>query len=383
MDFVKRSGASLTLDGNAWYFTGFNLPNYAFDYPGWTSLIDIAASGANVVRCQPGWFQTQCVVGGVLDFTKMDSFVAEAASLGLRLILPLTNVGDEALDLTWWQGGYTTQVASGHVVTYQSWVQTVVARYATNPAVMMWQLVNEAQVSGTTTETQAYNAMSAFATAMGSIVKGLAPNQLLSLGNCLGYNGTGGGNQWVGSQTYYLPPTSPVVTSGDYQLLLENTYLDVGDFHDYGYPYSPTGLNNGSVLQLNGALAIGAAVNKPIMVAEMGIDWTATPVYNPAISPNTIAARAPLLRDKMNAMLQAGVAGTLIYSWRDSPASGDGSVYGLEVGPSDPVLSYMPVKAYVSTARVFGTTTHYRISVTSITTSNLPAPIIGAVLIGA
>jgi mannan endo-1,4-beta-mannosidase len=340
--YVQRSGTQLVLNGEPFVFTGFNFANFGTDGPGWASLATIAASGSNVVRAW--WFQTQSVVSGAINFTTMDGFVAAATANGIKLIITLTNAGDEACNLAWYQGAYASAIASGHVVTYQSWVQQVVARYANNPTVMMWQLANEGQASTDGTgETTAFNAMLAFANAMGAIVKGLAPNQLLNLGNILGFNG--GGHQWGGSSQSDLPPYPPTVGRDDYQLLLSCPYLDVGDYHDYGYPHSPLGRPN-PTLSIQGALTIGAAVGKPIMVGETGIDWLNESTFNPPISPNTLAARAPLFQAKFVGQLAAGVVGVLIWSWRDSPGSGDGPNYGLEVGVGDPVLAYMPPSQY-------------------------------------
>ncbi|HUC87631.1 MAG TPA: hypothetical protein VMR95_00595 [Candidatus Binatia bacterium] len=337
--FVQRSGTQLVLDGDPFIFSGFNMPNFSINSGSFT---DIAAAGCNVVRVW--WFQTSSVVSGALNWTTLDAFIAAATTANIRLIMTLTTASDEACDLTWWQTGYTSEIASGHVVTYQSWVEQVVARYANNPTIMMWQFVNEGQAeTNGSNESTAYAAMLAFANSMGATVKSLAPYQLLNLGNVLGFNGNG--DQWGGSNQEYQPPTVPAAGTSDYQLLLECPYLDIGDYHDYGVPYSPMGFIN-QILGIQGALTIGAAVGKPIMIGETGIDWLNESTFNPPISPNTLAERATLFQGKFNAELAAGIVGVLIWSWRDSPGSGDGPNYGLEVGPSDPVLAYMPTNLY-------------------------------------
>ena len=43
----------------------------------------------------------------------------------------------------WYQGGYRTQVDPGSLVPYRQWVAQAVARYAGNPSIAFWQLVNE------------------------------------------------------------------------------------------------------------------------------------------------------------------------------------------------------------------------------------------------
>jgi hypothetical protein len=330
------------LDGAPFIFSGFNIPNFAFDGPSWTSLADIAAAGCNVVRIW--WFQTSSVVSSAINFATLDTFVTQASANGIRVIVTLTSGGDEACDLPWWQGGYTSDIAAGHVVSYQSWVEQVVARYANNPTIMIWQLVNEAEAeTNGSNETAAYDAMLAFANSLGSTVKSLAPYQLLNLGNVLGFNGNG--YQWGGSNQEYLPPTPPAVGTSDYQLLLACPYLDIGDYHDYGAPYSPMGFIN-ETLGIQGALTIGAAVGKPIMIGETGIDWINESNFNPPISPNTTAERSGLFLGKFAAELAAGIVGVQIWSWRDNPTAFDGLNYGLEVGPGDPVLAFMSTNQY-------------------------------------
>jgi hypothetical protein len=340
--FVQRQGTRLMLNGQPFYFSGFNIPQYAHDGPTWSSLIDIAQAGCNAIRIW--WPQTMSIVNGKIDWTTLDGMLTVASTHGIKVIMTLTWGGDEAYDLPWWQGGYATQIAPNHIVTYESWVKQVVARYASWGTVMMWQLVNEAQpAAGATDEVPAFEAMYSFATTIGSIVKKLDPNHLLNLGNIIGFNGAG--VEWGGSRQWDLPPSPPIVGRDDYQLLLANPYLDVGDYHDYGWPSNPLGFPN-EIVGLQGALTIGNALSKPIMVAETGIDWTNNTTYNPPISPNTLAARAPLFQAKFAAQFAAGVVGVCVWAWRDVPGPNDGSVYGLEVGPGDPVLGYMAATNY-------------------------------------
>jgi hypothetical protein len=386
MAFISRSGTRLTLAGQPFYFTGFNLPYQMHDGESLSTALanwGVGKGGPAVFRtfC----FQTYSVAGAAINWTTLDNLLATCASYGVHVILVLgNNYGDEGgpnddgalKDLAWWQGGYSSVIQSGsnpaQVVTYRNWVEQIVTRYANNETIAMWQLVNEAQAindDNSASETSAYNAMAAFANDVAAMVKSIDQNHLVSLGNCLGYNGTGG--QWVGSNTNYPPPAVPAVGTGDYQLLLSNQYLDVGDFRDYGYPTYPMGIpdattGNGTI-GLDGALAIGATVNKPIIVGEDGIDWTSSATRNPPISPNTLAERATLFQAQFTARFAAGVAGNLIWSWRNNPQVPDGLDYGSEVGPSDPALAIMAPSAYVPRVSRVGMASAVTASASSVT----------------
>lgn len=374
MSFVKRSGTHLTLNGNPWAFTGFNLPYQMHSGDSLSSAL--TSWGIYPKVCRMFCFQTYNIVGGLINFTSLDSILNTFNSYGVKVILVLGNNqhsvsnDDGALkDLTWWQGGYATQIQStsspAQITTYRDWVSQIVNRYKNNDTIAMWQLINEAQAindDGTGSESSAQSAMQTFTNDVAAMVKSIDSNHLVSLGNVLGFNGGPAGQQWTGSEQFQLPPTTATVPGSDYQLLLANQYLDVGDYHDYGFPSLPMGIGSlGQIVTLPGALTVGAAVGKPIIVGECGIDWTSGATINPPISPNTVAHRMSLFSEKMRAMFEMGVAGFCIWSWRNNPQVSDGSDYGMEVGPSDPAIAKMVISNYISTTRMMGSSGHNRL----------------------
>jgi hypothetical protein len=280
-------------------------------------------------------FQTFNIVNGAINWTNLDTLLATFASHGKRVILVLGNEGNGAGDpnddgaqkfLPWWQGGYSTQIQTAssppQVLTYRAYVSAIVTRYASNSTIAMWQLVNEGRAinsDGSCTEATALAAELAFANDVGGLIKSIDPNHLVSLGVTSGMCGS---------------------DNGDYQTLYASPPIDVCDYHDYNYPYSPMGLtepNNG----LQGTLNHCHADNKPLMVGETGIDWTSTPAYGqPPISPNTLAERATLLQDKVAAQFAAGIVGMCVWSWRNNPVPADGGDYGYEVGPGDSLKGF-------------------------------------------
>ena len=163
-----------------------------------------------------------------------------------------------AKDLAWFQNGYKTTVEPGDIVTYRQYVADVVSRYADNPTIAMWQLVNEGQAlndDGTCNESAGLSALLGFSDDVGGLVHSIDPNHLVSLGVIPGY--AGGLLQFCGA------------ANGDYETLMASPGNDVCDFHDYGYPTEPMGIP--TVPDLKTAIAACHADGKPLMVAETGI----------------------------------------------------------------------------------------------------------------
>ena len=307
--FVRRSGTQLTLDGKPYRFTGIN--------------IYMAASGGTPSSCggelypdvgvplsdMPSgivfrfWaFQDFFVSDGSFNWTNLDQVLATAAAHGDKAIPVLAYSGNycdgPAKDLAWYQSGYRTTLEPGDIVTYRQYVSDVVARYADNPTVAMWQLVNEAQAlndDGTCTETSALSALLAFSNDVGGLVHSIDHNHLVSEGTPAGWNGSELG-QWCGA------------TNGDYQTLMASPGTDVCDFHDYGYPTDPMGDPLGP--DLDSAIQMCHADGKPIMVAETGI-------Y--ASSDGDLAGRAADFMAKFSAQFQAGVVGEMMWAWAVKP----------------------------------------------------------------
>jgi hypothetical protein len=306
--FVGRSGAGLTLNGQAYRFTGINIYMAASGgtpsscggelYPNVSVPLSQLPRGT-VFRF---WaFQDFFASGGVLDWANFDSVLSIAASYGDRVIPVLANqyayCDGPAKDLAWYQSGYKNTVYPGDAVTYRQYVADVVARYADNPTVAMWQLVNEGEAvndNGTCNEPAALSALLAFSNDVGGMVHGVDPNHLVSSGTLAGWSGAG--IQWCGAQ------------NADYQTLMASPGNDVCDFHDYGYPTDPMG--NPSAPDLASAITMCHADGKPIMVAETGIYAT---------SAAGLAPRAAEFSAKFSAQFQAGVVGELLWCWANIP----------------------------------------------------------------
>jgi hypothetical protein len=329
--FVKSSGTTLTLNGQPYVFTGIN--------------IYMAASGGTPSSCggelypdvgvplsdMPNgivfrfWaFQDFFVSNGSFDWTNLDQVLATAAAHDDKVIPVLANSWDycdgPAKDLAWFQSGYMTTIQPGDLVTYRQYIADVVSRYADDPAIAMWQLVNEGQAlndDGTCNESAALSALLGFSDDVGGLVHSIDPNHLVSLGVTPGY--AGGLLQFCGA------------ANGDYQTLMASPGNDVCDFHDYGYPTDPMGIPTAP--DLTTAIAACHADGKPLMVAETGIFAT---------SDAQLPTRAAEFQAKFSAQFQAGVVGELMWCWSAWP------VYVLpasdpdyDISPGDPSLGVL------------------------------------------
>lgn len=305
---MGRSGTELEVNGQPYHFTGINIYMAASGgtpsscggelYPNVGVPLSEMPSGI-VIRF---WaFQDFFVSGGSFNWSNFDLVLQLAAQHHDRVIPVLANqyayCDGPAKDLAWYQSGYKTAVAAGDLVPYRQYVADVVTRYAGNPTIAMWQLVNEGQAvnaNGTCSEAAALSALLNFSNDVGGLIHSLDPHHLVSLGTLAGYSGSG--LQWCGA------------ANGDYQTLMASPGNDVCDFHDYGYPNSPMG--NPQAPDLATAIQMCHADGKPIMVAETGIL---------ASAPDQLESRALEFQAKFYAQFQAGVVGELMWDWANIP----------------------------------------------------------------
>ena len=319
---MQRSGSGLLLNGQAFRFDGLNIydanttsaaqncgdAGVSLD----TTLNDIG-SGQEVFRAW--FFQPLVTINGQRNWTAFDHTLAVARAHGARVIFVLSNQwgycdGGITRTLAWYQAGYRSQVDPGSLVSYRQWVAQAVARYAGNPTIAFWQLVNEGEArnpDGSCSEALATAALRAFADDVGGLIRATDRNHLISLGTIAGECGS---------------------NEADYQTIYASASIDICDYHDYGSPYAamPGDQYNGLQVSINRCHAL----NKPIVVGETGI-------HTQQISPATLAERALLFQQKFSAQFTAGVAGELIWNWSIyAPSS-----YDYELGPADPSLALL------------------------------------------
>jgi len=309
-DFVTRSGQQLMLNGQPYRMLGFNMyrANVSFAMPNDTnyllnngttlndSLVAINANGGkkDVFRA---WFTQQEVTPTTsgYNWTPFDKTLQVAQANGYKVIATLADQwsyeGPPYKDLTWYQGGYKTAAYNGTLngvsynenVPYYQYVHDVVARYANNPTIAAWEMVNEAEDS---------------------------PDP----SSC---------------------PANAEAVMQDYQTLMSIPELDLCSFHDY------EGATNASAFDsangLNVRVQQCAAVNKPIYVGEVGIN-----LYDSAVNGSE-QSRANLLGNKLSAQFgMQGVVGFIPWQYDnrvppDYPCCDTDYSYG----QTDPALAVM------------------------------------------
>ena len=320
--FLERSGSQLLLNGQTFRFDGLNI----FDANSTSSALECGDADVSLDQTLndigPGqevfrawFFQPLVTSNGQRDWTAFDHTLAVARAHGTRVIFVLADQwgdcdGGTSRTLAWYQGGYRTQVDPGSLVPYRQWVAQAVARYAGNPSIAFWQLVNEGEArnpDGSCSEALATQALRAFADDVGGLIRSTDRNHLIGLGTTAGECGS---------------------NESDYQTIHASAAIDICDYHDYGQPYAPLPGDQYSGLQVS--ISRCHALAKPIVVGETGIHYL-------QISPATLAERALLFQQKFSAQFAAGVAGELIWDWSIyAPSGGD-----YELGPADPSFALL------------------------------------------
>jgi mannan endo-1,4-beta-mannosidase len=327
--FVTRSGTRLMLEGRPYRFTGLNIYNANSVDNCWYTLGKGGSGlGTSLIQMGPGveafrgwFFQYLATTNGERDWSAFDHALEVAANRGFRVVATLVNQWgdcegwDEYADgyktESWYRTGYKTLPSSpGMPATYRNWVAQVVKRYRNHPAILAWQLVNEAEAKtsydGSCSST-ASRTLKAFTADMASLVKSIDSNHLLSLGTM--------GSGQCGA------------AGDDYKDLHSVHGIDLCEYHDYDLLRMPGDEWNGLPTRLAQCDELG----KPLFVGELGIRTSFV---------GGQLARAQLLRRKLVTQFAAGVDGALVWDWRDENHGGS-SLTGYEVGPGDPVLGVL------------------------------------------
>jgi Divergent InlB B-repeat domain/Cellulase (glycosyl hydrolase family 5) len=326
LGFVSRTGTHLSLYGNPYQFTGFNIYNANNQGSCWyalnngtalaESLDGIAAGG--VIRAW--FFQPFVTINGFRDFSAFDKTLQLAAERGIKVIPVLANQwadcdgpdgggGEKKLD-TWFTDGYKTEVHPGGTVPYRTYVEEIVSRYAYDPTVLAWQLMNEAEIIHRDSNgvegcpDGASTVLRDFAADVSGRIKAIDANHLVSLGT-LGSGQCG-------------------AAGDEYSFVHDVGTIDLCEYHDYGSPASPLPGD-----QYNGLLKRIEqcnALDKPVFIGEAGI--------SPDQVGGSLQDRANAFASKRDAQFAAGVVGMLAWAW-DSDWS---TLNDFDISPRDPLL---------------------------------------------
>ncbi|TMB94297.1 MAG: hypothetical protein E6J42_11640 [Chloroflexi bacterium] len=338
--FVNRNGTQLTLNGQPYRFTGLNIYNANSD--GWCwypmnsgNALDnaLTAIGPGHAAMRSWFFQPMATTGGVRDWSAFDHTLAVAAAHGIKVIVTLTDQWGECgiaedggssyyKTKDWYTNGYKA-ADPGMIASYRDWAAEVVTRYRDDPTVLMWQLINEAEVKesqsvGCLPGTEGRDTLMAWASDVSGLVKSIDPNHLVSLG-------TIGGGQCATQYT-------------EYQDVHSLPAIDLCEYHDYtpnvAMPGDPW---NGLQFRINQCNAL----NKPLFIGEVGIKPEDVP-------GGTLADRAAAVKAKAVAQFDAGIDGMLAWAWDN-----DGSTLNnYDIGPGDPALDVLTLAPPTTTERV-------------------------------
>lgn len=305
--FVSADGAQLMFDGEEFRFTGINVYGAANDQDvydcGPTAdhgenadvfveemFSFLGSRGINVLR----FWAFQTFTDGGEDFTALDRVVSYANQHGFKLIPVLENHWDDCTeggekDASWYYNGYLQPYGS-YPLSYRDYVERVVTRYQNSTAILMWQLMNEAESNDAES---LYN----FTRDMSAFIKSLDSNHLVSLGTL----GTGQAG----------------TTNEDFVALHSLPTINVVEAHDYHR--ETEALPSSGSNSIARALNVANSLNKPFFIGEAGIqsDCSGEGCYSRG-------ERADLFDAKLNATFANGGDGYLIWIW-DNRAEHGGS----------------------------------------------------------
>lgn len=213
------------------------------------------------------WFFQQMATNkysGTLDWTALDRTVAAAQAHRVRLIATLGNQDGTCDDGVWkgpgwYSRGYAQPVRAGGFLTlsYRQWVKMVTGRYATSPAILAWEPMNEPRPDTCTVAGDCWanrvcpdpltarSSLRIFFGAIGTVIRSHDPNHLISDG---------------------APPVQGcgTVTWADLAYVDSSPGVDLVSYHEYdgATPMSTANVAAWSVLT--------TAVAKPVFAGENG-----------------------------------------------------------------------------------------------------------------
>jgi endo-1,4-beta-mannosidase len=240
------------------------------------------------------------------DLDRFDRIVAIASAHNQKLIPVLTDdrgsCGDpEGVKTDRWY-------ARGFRDRFMPWLREVVDRYRNEPAIGMWELVNEP--GGKTGNIRR------FFDAAGGEIHRLDPNHLVESGAHAPW-AYGGPKGW--------------------RSIHESRGIDVTSLHEYD-------MNAGASPHLTGALTQADALGKPLILGEVGI--FASTNGDPAQSQNrhpclSFADRVTTFRAKLDATFRTRIDGVNVWNWM--PLNKE--TCRLETYPGDPLVAM--IRTYV------------------------------------
>jgi len=306
--FVTRSGSTLMLGGKQWKYAGLN----AFGMTG--------CEGTPWSDAQLNDYFSRLSAGTVtrtwafkpFGTAALDRIVTAAAKYNQKVIFSLADGRNYCGE---WDGAARTEGGDKTVAWYQSgfrtnyipWVKTVVARYAANPTVAMWEMINEPGSFDNAAYTDAL--IKGFFDETAAVIKGIDRNHLVATGTL--------------SEDMY--------GTRDYAYVHSGANIDVASLHEYEYDWN----NSNSIVtgHFGKVQTMLKSVNKPIIIGETGIQAGSSSCRT------STTARANAIQQKFNGYLNGGAAGVNIWSVVQYDPISSSEPCPLEMRVTDPIMN--------------------------------------------
>lgn len=321
------SGTSLTLGGKPWWPIGINAYQLATDWSvnaGCGAQVDLDKYFSSLPPHSLTRYNAYSSFAvnkftGQLDFTSLDAVVRAAERHGQLLIAVLTSdeggcEDDYFKDLSWYAGGWRTEVSHGLPMSFAAWLDTAVKRWGGSPAVVGWTAVGEPEPSECLDDSchwtkrnchsAAPETLRAFLDASGARIRELDPGTVIFSGHA------GGGQCGSAGDEFETVSTSPGVDVVEYHYYEEHDFLPGDEF-------------DGLRRRLQQARTVG----KPLLVAEIGMQ---------AGSCGSVDTRRQVLHDAITQMRTMGAAGAMFWAFVPDPRPAECT---LDIGPADPLIS--------------------------------------------
>ena len=344
---IGTAGGQLVLDGAPYRFVGVNAYEIGTDWgtdAGCGGMLSTGELDAFFASLPPHslvrfWAFEGSMAVNVrthrIDWGPLDRVFAAAAAHHQLLVPSLTGQSGGCdnqhwQDPSWYQGGFAQvfddpgapDATPRAPLSYWQYVQAIVARYRSSPALGMWEPISEAEASTCPVRYQPGDC-SGHQTCSDEAIAAAALRHFFDV---------------VGEEIHRLDPRhlveSGLLGSGqcgteghDYASVSASPGIDVLSYHDYYRSEESIGGDrwNGIALRIDQAAALG----KPIIGGELGY----APIDDPATCPDP-SGRGTELETKAEAQIDAGSSGVLLWDWvptRAAPCNDD-------IVPGDRVL---------------------------------------------
>ena len=342
---ISSSGTKLYLNGSPYHFVGVNA------YEAGTEWGTNAGCGAELSNAQLNqlfaslppnslvrfWAFQETIATNInthqLDWGPLDRIFAAAAANNQRLIVVISGQGSGCdgghwQDPSWYAGGFnsvfnnssTTDGKGLMPLSYGDYLRALVSRYASSPALGMWEPMSEAEASTCPPEYEPINcsghqtcpdeavaatSLRYFFDTVGSEIHTLDPRHLVE-------SGLLGGGQ-CGTQ------------GSDYQYVSASPGIDVLSYHDY---YGTVALGGDQWNGLAVRFAQMASLDKPIIAGETGL------MAGTGAGCTSDAERNSAFAAKDQAQLAAGDSGALFWDWVPTLSS----TCSYDIAPTDAIM---------------------------------------------